>query len=634
MASGAKKKQRSYSYTDMEAALSAAKIGQDKVTVYGLSKTYGIPISTLNDRLNGRSGEVMGRPSVLTEEEETALCEYAKYLADRGFPLTVRVIKALAHQIEIKQAKARGSSSKFKETGPGKKWWRGFRRRHPDLSLRSPDQLDKERAMFATQKVVIDYFMLLEDVLTEANAKDRNPHVIYNADETGVDLSAKVSKVIVPRWAKRSPSRRGGSRDHVSALICVSAAGQTVPPMIIFNKSFPGGSYTEGGPANAIYAYSESGFVDDVLFEKWFTQSFVHHAHKDRPVVLIVDQHYSHFTLKVLEAAVSNNIIILGLPPHTTHFLQPLDVAIFSPLKTKWAQTLEVMQAANPHFQVTKRNFAKIFSNVYDTTISPSLIKNSFKKTGIFPLNDDAIDDRWVRMSTKESGEEIVQVPSSAATSLDSLQTPSTSTSLQTPSTSTSLQAPSPSTSLQTPSCSTASCQVCHAPCTICHPIHSPLIKRIVPPALQDLLLPISTPQSSTRNTRKRLIGRVLTHNEVMDEIRKKEAEKKEKEERKEKRKAELTQKREEKRQKEMEKSRKKEERKIEAQKKLEEMEARKRKRQEKLQASKKKRHDEEGDKENQRQPTDASSSPTVTLSRQRRAPTWLQQYETSSSPI
>ncbi|XP_066270839.1 uncharacterized protein [Branchiostoma lanceolatum] len=318
--------------------------------------------------------------------------------------------------------------------------------------------------MFATQKVVIDYFMLLEDVLTEANAKDRNPHVIYNADETGVDLSAKVSKVIVPRGAKRSPSRRGGSRDHVSALICVSAAGQTVPPMIIFNKSFPGGSYTEGGPANAIYAYSESGFVDDVLFEKWFTQSFVHHAHKDRPVVLIVDQHYSHFTLKVLEAAVSNNIIILGLPPHTTHFLQPLDVAIFSPLKTKWAQTLEVMQAANPHFQVTKRNFAKIFSNVYDTTISPSLIKNSFKKTGIFPLNDDAIDDRWVRMSTKESGEEIVQVPSSAATSLDSLQTPSTSTSLQTPSTSTSLQAPSPSTSLQTPSCSTASCQVCHAP--------------------------------------------------------------------------------------------------------------------------------------------------------------------------
>ncbi|CAH1232853.1 Hypp520 [Branchiostoma lanceolatum] len=92
MASGAKKKQRSYSYTDMEAALSAAKIGQDKVTVYGLSKTYGIPISTLNDRLNGRSGEVMGRPSVLTEEEETALCEYAKYFADRGFPLTVLLL--------------------------------------------------------------------------------------------------------------------------------------------------------------------------------------------------------------------------------------------------------------------------------------------------------------------------------------------------------------------------------------------------------------------------------------------------------------------------------------------------------------------------------------------------------------
>ncbi|KAI8487400.1 hypothetical protein Bbelb_348690 [Branchiostoma belcheri] len=210
----------------------------------------------------------MGRPSVLTREEEEALVEYSKYLAERGFPLTVRVLKALAHQIELKRANSLGESSKFSEAGPGKRWWRGFRRRHPELSLRSPDQLDKERAMFATERVVFEYFLLLDDVLTKANAKDKNPHLIYNADETGVDLSAKVSKVIVPRGSKRSPSRRAGSRDHVSVLMCVSAAGQTVPPMVIYNKSFPGGSYTEGGPANAIYAFSESGFIDDVLFEK------------------------------------------------------------------------------------------------------------------------------------------------------------------------------------------------------------------------------------------------------------------------------------------------------------------------------------------------------------------------------
>ncbi|KAI8484421.1 hypothetical protein Bbelb_378540 [Branchiostoma belcheri] len=107
-----------------------------------------------------------------------------------GFPLTVRVLKALANQIELKRA---GESSKLTEAGPpGKRWWRGFRGRHPELSLRSPDYLD--RAMFATERVVFEYFLLLDHVLTRANAKNNNPHLIYYADETGVDLSTKVRK--------------------------------------------------------------------------------------------------------------------------------------------------------------------------------------------------------------------------------------------------------------------------------------------------------------------------------------------------------------------------------------------------------------------------------------------------------
>ncbi|XP_035682618.1 tigger transposable element-derived protein 6-like [Branchiostoma floridae] len=451
MASGAKRKRQQYHQADMEAALEAANNG---ASVYSLAKKFGIPRTTLIGRIKGHHGEVQGRPSVLTPEDEEALVGYAKYMSDRGFPLTVRVTKALAQQIEIKRAKGRGESPRFKEAGPGKKWWRGFKRRHPDISLRSPDQLDKERALMATPGVIFEYFLMLEDKLTEANAKNKNPHVIYNADETGVDLSAKISKVIVTRGEKKSPSRRVGSRDHVSALVCVSAAGQTVPPMIVFSKGFPGGAYTEGGPANAIYGFSDSGFIDEFLFERWFTKVFLSHCHKERPIVLIVDQHYSHFTLKVLEAAVANNVVILGLPPHCTHFLQPLDVGIFAPLKSKWALTLEVMQAANPHFQVTKRNFAKIFNTVYDHTVTPSLIKSSFQKSGIFPLNEDAIDDRWVKMSAipgeKFSSATPPPHPSTSASATPPSQ-PSTSASATPPpqpSTSTSVTPPpQPSTS-------------------------------------------------------------------------------------------------------------------------------------------------------------------------------------------
>ncbi|XP_019628182.1 PREDICTED: uncharacterized protein LOC109472769 [Branchiostoma belcheri] len=563
------------------------------ISVYALSKKHGIPESTVRDRIKGRSrDDTVGRPTILTDDEEQALVVYAKYLAAKGFPLTVRAMKALAHEIELKASKARSEPSKFTESGPGQKWWRGFRRRHPDLTLRSPDQLDRERASFSGPGVVFDHFERMEQVLTENKIKDKKPHLIYNVDETGVELSVKVSKVIVPRGSKRSPSRRAGGRDHISVLVCVSAAGQTIPPMVIYNKSFPGGQYTAGGPAGALYSFSESGYIDDDLFEQWFIKSFLQHCHKERPVVLILDQHYSHFSLKVLEAAVSNDIILLGLPPHTTHFLQPLDVGIFAPLKKKWATTIETMQAASHQFRVGKRNFARLFSSVYDEAVTTSIIKSSFAKTGIYPFDEDAIDDRWVGMDTPER-------PSEPKEDHQGEQ------------------------SVEQQSAGKTSCPTCNEPCRSCEPLQSPLISRLIPPSLREILIPVTTAPTQ-RTARRRLTGRVLTDRDVVKEIKQKEEEKKEKEERKAQRKAELAKKREEKDQKEKEKKRKKEEKQAEAKRKLAEKEERKRKRQEQLEARKKRRNE---DKENQSQPA-PDQGPSVKESRVRKPPSWLKHYD------
>ncbi|XP_035680961.1 uncharacterized protein LOC118418925 [Branchiostoma floridae] len=592
----------------------------------------------------------MGRPSILSPEEEGALVVYAKYLAEKGFPPTVRVIKALAFEVEKKRAKGRGEEPRFKDSGPGKRWWKGFKGRHPDLSLRSPDQLDKERAAFSTAGVVFEHFERLEQILTDAKAKDKRPHVIYNADETGMDLSAKVSKVIVPKGWKRSPSRRVGGRDHVSALVCISAAGQTVPPMIIYNKAFPGGKYTEGGPANALYAYSDSGFIDDELFERWFKLSFLKHCTSDRPVILILDQHYSHITLRVLEDAIQNDVIILGLPPHTTHFLQPLDVSVFAPLKKKWAMTLEVMQAANTSFHVTKRNFANIFSSVYDNAINPAIIKTSFAKTGIYPFNDEAVDDKWIRMSAAELGESTsttatptaassttatptatatsstTETPTATATSSTTETPTATSSTTATPSAMTPTAASSSQQDRTPASASNTACPTCNAACTVCNPLQSPLIQTLIPPELHDILIPIPPAKKSSRcNLNRRLTGRVLTHSEVMEEMRLKEKEKKEKEEKKERRKEEMKKKREEKEQKELEKRLQKEKKQAESVKKLAEKEERKRKRQELAEARKKQRI--EG-KENQRPTRPRDVREGSSRSRPVKPPSWYAEYE------
>ena len=58
-------------------------------------------------------------------------------------------------------------------------------------------------------------------------------------------------------------------------LCCASAAGVPHPPMIIYSKSFPGGAYRFEGPDDALYARSESGWIDSELFLVWLRRIFL-----------------------------------------------------------------------------------------------------------------------------------------------------------------------------------------------------------------------------------------------------------------------------------------------------------------------------------------------------------------------
>jgi hypothetical protein len=46
-----------------------------------------------------------------------------------------------------------------------------------------------------------------------------------------------------------------------------------------------------------------------------------------------MDNHDSHISKGIVEAAIENDVVLVGLPSHTTHILQPLDVHVIGPLK-------------------------------------------------------------------------------------------------------------------------------------------------------------------------------------------------------------------------------------------------------------------------------------------------------------
>ena len=60
-----------------------------------------------------------------------------------------------------------------------------------------------------------------------------------------------------------------------------------------------------------------------------------------KPRVLICNGFGTHKTLEISKFCFENNIVFYRLPSHTSHKLQPCDVAVFGPLKTGYRDIVE-----------------------------------------------------------------------------------------------------------------------------------------------------------------------------------------------------------------------------------------------------------------------------------------------------
>ena len=79
-------------------------------------------------------------------------------MASHAFPLNIKQIKGFAWAILIRS----GCEKQFKEGGPREKWWRSFKKQHPDLSLRTPDSLDRRQSRMANENLVKNHFNMLK----------------------------------------------------------------------------------------------------------------------------------------------------------------------------------------------------------------------------------------------------------------------------------------------------------------------------------------------------------------------------------------------------------------------------------------------------------------------------------------
>ena len=180
-----------------------------------------------------------------------------------------------------------------------------------------------------------------------------------------------------------------------TVLFCCNALGEQFPPLVVYKGFKLQNTWTTGGPPGCKYTTSESGYMHHANFESWFIDTFCEHTRLlEKPLLLIFDGHNSHLTYPTQNAAKLNKIVIVCLPPHTSHALQPLDVAVFRPLKNAWRTVLNTSHAVT-RFGLDKSKFPQVLAQLMPK-IKEEWGASGFRGTGIYPVNRNACKHRII----------------------------------------------------------------------------------------------------------------------------------------------------------------------------------------------------------------------------------------------
>lgn len=209
-------------------------------------------------------------------------------------------------------------------------------------------------------------------------------------DETGMlTVPNKIPRVMTTKEKKCVGKILSGERGQlITAVCCVSASGIYVPPALIFSRKREKRELLYGAPSGTILMLSDSRFINSKLFLKWLKHFKTHvNPSKNEPILLLLDNHYSHISLQAVTFCRDNGTHLLSIPPHSSHKLQPLDIGVFGPLKTAYGQEAVKWMVSNAGKVITQFEIASLFGKAYSRIASIEKAEKSFSSTGIWLFN-------------------------------------------------------------------------------------------------------------------------------------------------------------------------------------------------------------------------------------------------------
>ncbi|EAQ88883.1 hypothetical protein CHGG_05502 [Chaetomium globosum CBS 148.51] len=368
---------------NIQQAIQAVRDGQ---SIRKASEAWGVSFSTLRDRVVANAqpkgqyeAQVMQK---LSPDQEKHLADWVLAQEALGLPVKHRQIEVFANRI----LRASGSDQTI-----GEHWLQKFIGRYPVLKTKKDRRMDIKRLDAASTDVIKAWFHLAIPVIQTIDPQDR-----WNMDETGIMEGLGINGLCVAlSETKEALSKHPESRIWTTIIECISATRKALPPLVIFKGKdiqqqwLPDNDQDLDPLRNWRFSTSQNGWTSYDNALEWLTKMFCPTTATSKKRLLIVDGHGSHETDDFMWTCFSNNIYLLFLPGHASHVLQPLDLSVFSPLKTTYRRGINDLTVMTDCAPIGKRLFLRCYAQARKDAITERNIRSGRKASELWPVNLD-----------------------------------------------------------------------------------------------------------------------------------------------------------------------------------------------------------------------------------------------------
>lgn len=348
---------------------------------------YQIDHGTLSRRRRGGQSHSAGAEMLqaLSPLSEESLVEWILEAERAGHAFNHAQLREMASLID----KASGGNGFI-----GKNWVIRFIQRQPTIQTKLGRSIPNMRVTGLYQTTFASWFERLATLISHYSIAPAN---FWNMDETGTSLGVQTNQTIIGSTnSNMSLVKASDNREHVSIIECVSSTDRVLKPVVIFKgQSIQRQWFNQDTIPDWLFVAADKAYVNSEISLEWLRNVFLPETAVGLAPgayrLLIVDGYKAHIDIPFMWLCRLNKVLPYYLVAHSSHFTQPLDIACFASLKTRYRGFINNQCNSTETAVIMKLHFLNFYQNARNEAFSKANIQSGWRAAGLVPWKPELV---------------------------------------------------------------------------------------------------------------------------------------------------------------------------------------------------------------------------------------------------